>query len=209
MRFVLRWSIGTCALAMGVACAGADDPATHAGGSTSGGAGAASTSSGTTSGTSTTASGSAGAGGASNGATATSGTATGTGGTNGTGTGGAGSGGGGPADSGAAGPPTTADGGTAPRKIGGGCKSDGDCDTTLGLHCDLTLPGGMCTKACTADLDCGMTTLMGQRAANACVMSECYRGCSTAVPCTVRTGYSCVGADPRRFCGTALTDGGR
>jgi hypothetical protein len=79
---------------------------------------------------------------------------------------------------------------------------------TLGLHCDLSLPGGMCTKACMTDGDCGVTTLMGQHANNVCVAMECYRGCSAAVPCVAtRTGYSCIGS-PNSYCGVARKDGG-
>ncbi len=78
----------------------------------------------------------------------------------------------------------------------------------LGLHCDLTLPGGMCTKACMTDGECGVTTLMGQHVNNVCVAKECYRGCNMAVPCVAtRTGYSCIGT-PNSYCGAARKDGG-
>ena len=105
---------------------------------------------------------------------------------------------------------TSGDAGTsAPRKIGGGCKADADCDTTLGLHCDLKPTGGLCTKACVVDGDCGNTTLMGMRAGNVCVAMECYRGCSAAVPCTVRNGWACIGTEPTSYCGLQPKDAGR
>jgi hypothetical protein len=227
MRVVFLWSLGACALAIGVACSG-DDVSQPGGNSTSGSAGATS-SGGPTSGTgpastttsqgvSTVGTGGAGPGGSGTGGTGpdttgAAGAATGSGGSSSTGSAGSGSAGStgvaGAAGSGAAGSSGTPDGGTAPRKIGGGCKSDADCDMVLGLRCDLKLPSGMCTKTCAGDLECGTTTLTGQHAANVCVMTECYRGCNATVPCvSSRTGYACIGTSPATYCAPGSKDGG-
>jgi hypothetical protein len=203
MRAVCGMSV-LCALAV-VACSGDDATpvATSASsGATSGAGGTSSTVS--TGGGTTVGSGTSGSSAATTGTSTTS-----TGDTTSTTAGGGAGGTGGSTGSSGAGGSSTTDGGAAPRKIGGGCKLDADCDVALGLHCDLALPSGMCTKSCTIDGDCGTTILTGLRAANVCIATECYRGCSAAVPCVAgRTGYACLGMEPTSYCGPERKDAG-
>jgi hypothetical protein len=58
--------------------------------------------------------------------------------------------------------------------IGGPCTLDADCPA--GLECEHTTPGGICTKNCTGDAECG--------AGNICTdENECYSGCSSDADC--------------------------
>ena len=58
-----------------------------------------------------------------------------------------------------------------PKQIGSPCLVDTDC--TAGLTCNMTFPGGMCTKACVMDGDCaGRGGSVG-----ACLMMLCFASC--------------------------------
>jgi hypothetical protein len=61
--------------------------------------------------------------------------------------------------------------GSRPKQIGSPCAADTDC--TTGLTCNMTFPGGMCTKACAMDGDCaGKGGSVG-----ACLMMLCFASC--------------------------------
>jgi hypothetical protein len=61
--------------------------------------------------------------------------------------------------------------GMHPKAIGSPCLADTDCAT--GLTCNMTFPGGMCTKACAGDGDC-----MGRGGSvGACIMMLCFAAC--------------------------------
>ena len=61
--------------------------------------------------------------------------------------------------------------GPRPKQIGSPCMADTDCST--GLTCNMTFPGGMCTKACAMDSDCaGKGGSVG-----ACITMLCFASC--------------------------------
>jgi hypothetical protein len=61
--------------------------------------------------------------------------------------------------------------GPRPKQIGSPCTADTDC--TTGLTCNMTFPGGMCTKACAMDSDCaGKGGSVG-----ACITMLCFASC--------------------------------
>jgi hypothetical protein len=61
--------------------------------------------------------------------------------------------------------------GPRPKQIGSPCTTDSEC--TTGLTCNLTFPGGMCTKACAMDSDCaGKGGSVG-----ACITMLCFASC--------------------------------
>jgi hypothetical protein len=61
--------------------------------------------------------------------------------------------------------------GPRPKQIGSPCMADTDC--TTGLTCNMTFPGGMCTKACAMDGDCaGKGGSVG-----ACITMLCFASC--------------------------------
>ena len=66
----------------------------------------------------------------------------------------------------------TGDGGKppAPKELGSPCTGTTVCETTL--SCNLTLPNGICTKACMTDADCGGTRIPG-----VCINSLCLASC--------------------------------
>jgi hypothetical protein len=81
---------------------------------------------------------------------------------------------------------------------------DADCAAS-GLRCDLTLPGGSCTKDCASDVDCANDAGVD----SVCVSGECYRGCvpDAEEPCR-REEYACIGESGHTYCGAAPNDGG-
>jgi hypothetical protein len=76
---------------------------------------------------------------------------------------------------------------------GEGCTSDWDC--SAGLHCDDTMPDGLCTRPCSADTDCGPKERWG------CHDKKCLERCnvrSIANPC--RDKYACRTEGNRSLC---------
>jgi hypothetical protein len=66
----------------------------------------------------------------------------------------------------------TYDGGRPPKlkDIGSPCTTSAECRS--GLMCDTSFPGGLCTKACTMDMEC-----TGKRISGACVGNLCFAAC--------------------------------
>jgi Cys-rich repeat protein len=81
--------------------------------------------------------------------------------------------------------------GTSP--VGGACASDADC--LSGLSCSTGDPGGLCTKSCKSDADCGTGGVCNSE-------SECYAGCTTNADCRNSEGYVCIKTEKEPFCDT-------
>lgn len=96
--------------------------------------------------------------------------------------------------------------------IGGPCTGpgnleQGDCDT--GLSCipasaslgDLSFPGGVCTKACTTDADCGTHDGSPNQCRDFGGDKLCMRGCDPLVTNTCGRGsYTCTTEGSDQFC---------
>ena len=61
-----------------------------------------------------------------------------------------------------------------PKAIGSPCSLDSDCDSSL--TCNTTFPGGLCTKTCAADAECGGK----QGSVGACINALCFAACAAA-----------------------------
>jgi Cys-rich repeat protein len=89
---------------------------------------------------------------------------------------------------------------TALAPVGGACKATADCAS--GLTCDTDDPGGLCTKPCTADGECGTGNVCSAE-------KKCYKACATAADCRAAP-YACVtDSTAKKFCDKMeATDGG-
>lgn len=111
----------------------------------------------------------------------------------------------------------TSDGGLGQAKdgaIGSSCAADADCAAS-GTKClkDIALPfgdpikfeGGYCTKACTADKECGTGAACPLAAAGSFLpgVSQCMSPCKVASDC--RAGYRCAASSLPSFGGTPAT----
>lgn len=79
--------------------------------------------------------------------------------------------------------------------IGWSCTSAGDCDH--GQVCDLTQPGGFCTRGCgTAVASCPSGSVCGSLGTSLACVPTC------TAPSDCRAGYACttVGAGPTEAC---------
>jgi hypothetical protein len=77
-----------------------------------------------------------------------------------------------PADDSGPGLAPPGDGGrvSKPKDLGSACTASAECKT--GLMCDLSLPNGLCTKACMTDTECA-----GKRVSGACIDNLCFATC--------------------------------
>lgn len=67
--------------------------------------------------------------------------------------------------------------------IGAACSVDHDC--TAGLVCDTSMPGGLCTRPCKADAECGATRF-------SCLDNKCLPTCNIRSPASdCRKQYVC------------------